>query len=92
LSCPKRGRSTTAPQALALLNTADVLEAAKALAARLTQEGQTSDERITRAYRLILGRRPSKAELAAARDFLRESPLSELCRALFNVNEFVYVD
>jgi hypothetical protein len=92
LSCPKRERSTTAPQALALLNTSDVLEAAKALAARLTLEGQTPDERVTHAYRLILGRRPSEAELAAARDFLRESPLSELCRALFNVNEFVYLD
>jgi hypothetical protein len=92
LSCPKRERSTTAPQALALLNTSDVLEAANALAARLTQEGPTPDERITLAYRLILGRRPSDTEREAARDFLRESPLSELCRALFNVNEFVYLD
>jgi hypothetical protein len=24
--------------------------------------------------------------------FLHESPLSELCRALFNLNEFVYLD
>jgi hypothetical protein len=24
--------------------------------------------------------------------FLKESPLPELCRALFNLNEFVYLD
>jgi hypothetical protein len=30
--------------------------------------------------------------LGIAREFLAESPLSELCRALFNVNEFVYLD
>ena len=47
---------------------------------------------IPQAYRLTLGRRPTGAELALARLFLRESPLSELCRALFNVNEFVYLD
>src|SRR6185295_18919585 len=33
-SCPQRERSTTAPQALALLNASDVSVAAKALAAR----------------------------------------------------------
>ena len=40
LSCPQRERSTTAPQALALLNSGDVLEAAKALAARLHEGGE----------------------------------------------------
>jgi hypothetical protein len=34
LSCPKREHSTTAPQALTLLNAGDVVEAANALAAR----------------------------------------------------------
>ena len=31
-------------------------------------------------------------EMSLAREFLRDSPLAELCRALFNVNEFVYLD
>jgi hypothetical protein len=92
LSCPKRERSTTATQALTLLNASDVTEAAKALAARVTVETRTEEERVALVYRLALGRRPTAAELRLARDFLRESPLSELCRALFNVNEFVYVD
>jgi hypothetical protein len=92
LSCPKRERSTTATQALALLNAADVNEAAKALAARVTAEAKTEEERIALAYRLALGRLPTATETKLAREFLAQSPLSELCRALFNVNEFVYLD
>jgi hypothetical protein len=92
LSCPKRERSTTAPQALALLNSTDVLDAAKAFAERLKKEAKTDDERITLAYRLTLGRAPAEKELERAKMFLKDSPLSELCRALFSLNEFVYLD
>jgi hypothetical protein len=92
LSCPKRQQSTTAPQALAMLNAVDVVEAAKALAARVGKEAPTVDERVTLCYRLALGRRPSATELQLSREFLAESPLSEFCRALLNVNEFVYLD
>jgi hypothetical protein len=92
LSCPRRERSTTAPQALALLNSQDVVEAAKATAARVKAAGGSDDEQVTRTFRLILGRPPSVTEAQAAREFLKQSPPSELCRALMNVNEFAYVD
>ena len=92
LSCPRRERSTTAPQALALLNAPEVVAAAEATAVRLAKEFDTEAGRVDRAYRLILGRSPSAKESARAAAFLRESPLSELCRALFNLNEFVYLD
>src|SRR5207245_11623650 len=62
LSCPKRERSTTAPQALALLNDADTLNAATALAAGLEQEATSPEARINRAYRLVLGRAPTATE------------------------------
>jgi hypothetical protein len=91
LSCAKRERSTTAPQALALLNAPDVQAAAKALAERVEKEAK-DDERIVRAYRLTLGRAPSAKEMELSRRFVKESSLAELCRALFNVNEFVYLD
>jgi hypothetical protein len=90
LSCPKRERSTTAPQALALLNASDVMDAARALAERVQREAASMDDQIALAYRLTLGRRPVASERNLARDFLAQSPLSELCRALFNLNEFVY--
>jgi hypothetical protein len=92
LSCPKREKSTTAPQALALLNSPEAMTASKALAERLTNEAKTEGERITLAYRLVLGRSPSPKETERATAFLKDSPLSELCRALFNLNEFVYLD
>jgi len=92
LSCPRRERSTTAPQALALLNAGDVTDAAKALAARLEREAGDVDGRVRLAYHYCLGRSPTEAETRLARAFLTESPLSELCRALFNLNEFVYLD
>ena len=92
LSCPKRERSTTAPQALALLNASDVIGAAKALAARLEKETKSHDERVAAAYRLVLGRKPSETEALIGRKFLDASPTSEFCRALFNLNEFVYLD
>jgi hypothetical protein len=92
LSCPRRERSTTAPQSLALLNADEAMTAAKALAERLTKEAASDTERIDRAYRLTLGRSPSPPERERAAAFLKESPLSELCRALFNLNEFVYLD
>jgi hypothetical protein len=92
LSCPRRERSTTAPQSLALLNAAEVMAAAKAMAERLGREADSTEGRIERAYRMALGRAPSSVERERAREFLRDSPLSELCRALFNVNEFVYLD
>jgi hypothetical protein len=91
-SCPKREQSTTAPQALALLNASDVADAARALASRLEKEADGTEEQISLAYRLTLGRAPTETERRLSRDFLAESPLSELCRALFNVNEFVYLD
>jgi hypothetical protein len=92
LSCPKRERSTTATQALTLLNASDVAEAASALARRISDEANTEEERVVRVYRQTLGRRPSAAEKDLAREFLRQSPLTELCRALLNVNEFIYLD
>ncbi len=88
LSCPKRERSTTAPQALSLLNSDEVVEASTALAERLAKE----PDKIDRAYRLILGRAPSERERGRAEAFLKDSPLAELCRALMNTNEFVYLD
>ncbi len=91
-SCAERQQSTTGPQALALFNSADVTAAAKAMAKRLEKTGGTSDEQIVAAFRLAFARRPSADELDGAREFLRESPLDELCRALLNANEFVYVD
>jgi len=92
LSCSRRERSTTAPQALAMLNAVEATTAAKALAERLMNEAKSEAERVERAYRIVLGRFPTETEKQRAAGFLADSPLSELCRALLNLNAFVYVD
>jgi hypothetical protein len=94
MSCAGRERSTTAPQSLTLLNADEVLTAAERTAQRVTKEvpSDSADARITLAYRLILGRAPTTREFQISQQFLAHSPLNELCRALFNLNSFVYAD
>ena len=92
LSCPERGRSTTAPQSLTLLNSDEVMSAAKATASRVAKEANTSQEQIDRAFQLVLGRGPSAKEKELTREFIGRGGMEELCRALFNLNAFVYVD
>jgi hypothetical protein len=92
LSCAVRESSTTAPQSLTLLNADEVMSAAELTAGSITRETPSTDERISLAYRSIIGRAPSGKERALTHEFLARSPLNELCRALFNLNAFVYVD
>lgn len=94
-SCPRRNVSTIAPQSLLLLNGDDSLAAATQLAKLIeSQSGADHDAAIKLAYRRILNRPPNREEQRAASEFLRDSnsTLADLCLALFNLNEFVYVD
>ena len=92
-SCSRRTRSTVAPQALLMMNNADVLLQAKYFAQRVMLEaGHEPEARIDRAFELALARLPSATEKRAALDFVATVPtgLVDLCQALFNLNEFVY--
>ncbi|MEK6260227.1 MAG: DUF1553 domain-containing protein [Planctomycetota bacterium] len=101
-TCPRRSRSTVAPQALALLNSELSLSLAETLANRVTREASTTEKRIDRAFQLTLGRLPTEEELAWLKSFLRDEAgtkgqgergaFSRFCLALFNANEFLYVD
>jgi hypothetical protein len=100
LHCPRRDESTVAPQSLTLLNSDFAYEQARKLAATLIKEAGAS-ELATRAYRDALGRTPDAAELKLTLEFLHrqqertgslEAATVELARALFNLNEFLYVD
>ena len=61
-----------------------------ALAERLAKEPEAV--RIDRAYQLSLSRLPTAKERERANAFLQSSPFAELCRALMNTNEFIYLD
>jgi hypothetical protein len=93
-SCPRRNRSTIAPQALILLNSEFSHAAARDFAAFVAAEaGPDPAARVNLAYRRALGRSPTDDERRLALNFLgRPSDLSDFCLALFNLNEFVYVD
>ena len=101
-TCPRRSRSTVAPQALALLNSDLGLSLAAALANRVTREAHRADQQVELAFQLTLGRSPTSDEQAWLQSFLRaearvqpsdpHAALHRLCLALFNANEFLFVD
>jgi hypothetical protein len=49
-------------------------------------------KQIDLAYRLALARPPRPAEVASMLDFLKREPLEQMCRVIFNLNEFAYAD
>jgi hypothetical protein len=68
------------------------MAAAKATAARVMKEAQSPEQQIDHAFRLAIGRAPTAKERALTAGFVSKANLEELCRALFNLNAFVYVD
>jgi hypothetical protein len=65
----RRARTNTPLQALVLLNDPTYVEASRKLAERILQEGGASlDQRITFAFRTVLGRLPKPRELAVLQD------------------------
>jgi hypothetical protein len=98
-TCGKRFATTTAPQALMLLNDSLLLGHAKTFAKRVTKEsGDDADKAVTAAFRHALGREPDTEEKAAVLDFVKnhkggfEAAMTDVCHSLLNLNEFVYVD
>lgn len=89
-SCPERGRSTTAPQSLTLLNAEEVMEASRFTSERIRRAATLPVDQVRLLYRVALGRLPTGPEQALAVKFLEGSPLAELCRAVFNLNAFAY--
>ena len=82
-----------------MLNSSFMLGRAGSLAARLTMDPKEGDKsRIERAYRLLFGREPEKAELRLACEFLRRpgtptmSRWEQYAQVLLTSNEMLYVD
>jgi hypothetical protein len=91
LDCPdaslisaKRNTTITAVQALVMMNDRFVLRQAEHLA----EKSKTSAE----AFQAVLGREPDKAERVLLDDYLKQNGMVNLCRLLFNSNEFLFVD
>jgi len=70
-----------------------VLQQSDRFANRLQREaGDRAEAQAERAIRLAFGRRPTQQEIANASRLIQDAGLFQLCRILFNTNEFVYVD
>lgn len=90
---PRRGRSITALQALNFLNSPFLMQQSKFFAERLEKEaGKSVDEQVRLGFRLAFSREATKEETSAAVELVREHGLLTFCRALYNANEFVFVD
>jgi hypothetical protein len=88
----RRNVSTTALQALNLLNDPFVLDQADRFAGRVQAEvGSDPVRQVERAFRLALGRSPSEKERSAAVPLVQQHGLALLGRTLFNTNEFLFV-
>ncbi len=113
-SCSRRLNTTTAPQALLLLNGEFPRERAQKIAADLlAHHGNQDGNLVAAAYRLAWSRpatsdevrlgiqflsrqtqrlRETGAEPVPSSDKARTEAVADLCHALLNTNEFLYVD
>jgi hypothetical protein len=90
---PRRNISTTAMQALSLLNSPFMVEQAHEFTARVRREaGDSAPAQARRAFELALARQPDDVERARAITLIESHGLVALCRALYNASEFLYVD
>ena len=88
---PKRSRSITPLQALALLNSPFMAHQSDLLAKRLEREAPDSSSRINRLFQLINGRDPENDEKEGALDLVNHSGLPSLCRAMLNSSEWLFI-
>lgn len=92
-TAPRRAVTTTPLQALSLLNNSFVLQMAEAFADRVKNVAETDpDKQIRHAWWFAIGRAPDENELRLSKSLLDKHGLSALCRALFNINEFVAIE
>ncbi|MCH8873691.1 DUF1553 domain-containing protein [candidate division KSB1 bacterium] len=122
-SCPRRNQSTTAPQALMLVNSNLSLSAARNLCGYvLRNAGNDFGRQIEVCYLRTLSRQPTlkerqtgihfltaeserlrqegrhaselglPADLSDGTDIHRAAALTGYCLAIFNLNEFIYID
>ncbi len=92
MSVASRNETVNVLQALAMRNNRLTVAMAKHFADRVAKGATTPPAQIELAFRLALGRPPSTNEAEAMSGYVREHGLTNLCRLIFNLNEFNFVD
>ena len=91
-STPKRNETLTALQALSLMNNKFSISMARHFSSRLEKHANGLVEQVKRGHLLVTGRAPEKDEAELLMRYARRHGLPNLCRALFNLSEFTYLD
>lgn len=100
-SCPTRHVSTTAPQALNLMNSQLTIGAARRLVDEGTRKGNDGATRTDWLVRTLWGRSATADDRQLVEGFLRDASSQgqavadawlDIARAMINASEFVYVD
>ncbi|MEM7560566.1 MAG: DUF1553 domain-containing protein [Planctomycetota bacterium] len=91
-STPKRNETLTSLQALSLLNNQFNLVMAERFAQSLESQFETDSDRVAAAFQLVCQRDATEPELRVLCKYAAEHGLSNLCRYLFNLSEFVFLD
>ncbi len=91
---PDRADTTTAPQALFMMNNKLVLQSAEGLAATLAKDPALKSDtaRLNRVYRKMIGRPPSDREEELALGYIKTASWVNFLQVLLCTNEFIYVD
>ena len=92
-SAAKRLNTNVPTQALTLFNGDLINRQSVHFANRLRREaGPNQAKQIDLAFRLTLARPPTPKEKDQMQTFLKDQPLEQVARVIFNLNEFVYPD
>ncbi len=91
-STPKRNETLTALQALSLLNNKFTLVMARHFADRLAGEEEKITRQVGLGFELVAGRPPSAEEQNLLSEYASEHGMANLCRSLFSLSEFAFID
>ncbi len=91
-STPKRNETLTALQALSLLNNKFTLVMARHFADRLAGEEEKITRQVELGFELVAGRPPSAEEQNLLAEYASEHGMANLCRSLFSLSEFAFID
>ena len=86
----KRGETTTALQALALLNNQFMVKMSKNFAENVSKKSVAGAVRS--AFEMAVSRIPTDGELELLNSYAKKHGLAATCRIIFNLNEFSFID
>jgi hypothetical protein len=92
ISVDRRSQTITPQQALALLNNPLTVVMARHFASRVADREHDPAAQVRLAFGLALGRPPNTQEQQILTEHARVYGLASMCRVLFNLSEFIFVD